>query len=126
MDVFFIEYTSLTRSMEGQQYMTVFDVRNFIPPLEILTSYYQLTLNKFLILIVFLQQFLLFFKKDFFSFNHIFLLKKYVITHTLLKNYVITHKAKTHLPCFILKCFNQVYYYASISLLFCVSVGLVT
>ena len=41
------------------------------------------------------------------------------------KTYVIRHTTKSHLPCFILKFFNQVYCYASISLLFCASVVLV-
>ena len=64
-------------------------------------------------------------ENDFFDFNYIFLLKIYVITHTLLKAYVITYTAKTHLPCSIFRYFSQVYYCFN-SLLFGASVVLVT
>ena len=96
----------------------------FHPP-AILTIYYKLTLNKLWFLLHSYNNFY-FEENDFFGFNCIFLLKTYVITHTPLKTYVIAHTAKTHLPCYTLKCFNQIYYYASISLLFSASVVLVT
>ena len=96
----------------------------FHPP-AILTIYYKLTLNKLWFLLHSYNNFY-FEENDFFGFNCIFLLKTYVITHTPLKTYVITHTAKTHLPCYTLKCFNQIYYYASIILLFSASVVLVT
>ena len=76
----------------------VFDGTNYVPPFrnvdQLLKIGFEYIFDSCCILISFYFE-----ENDFFSFNYIFLLKTYDIKHT----------AKTHLPCSILKCFNQVY-----------------
>ena len=103
----------------------VSDRSNFIPPSWNIDQLLQIAVKyvfdsyAILITIFILEEMI-------FSASTIFFFLRHVIAHTLLKTYFIIHMAKTPLPCSILKCYNQVYYYASINLLFCTSVVLVT